>query len=70
MAPKQLRLWELAGNNADWSFSPFVWRVRLALAHKGLSYEYQAWRFTEKDLIKPCTTASANLRLADKLAAA
>ena len=60
MAPK-LKLWELAGDNPDWSFSPFVWRVRFALAYKGLSYEYQAWRFTEKDLIKPCKTASATL---------
>ena len=68
MAPKQLKLWELAGDNADWSFSPFVWRVRFALAHKGLSYEYQGWRFIEKDLIKPCKTASVSLRVADKLA--
>lgn len=67
MAPTQLKLWELAGDNAEWSFSPFVWRVRFALAYKRLPYEYQAWRFTEKELIKPCTTASAGLQVADRL---
>lgn len=67
MAPKQLKLWELAGDNAEWSFSPFVWRVRFALAYKSLPYEYQAWRFTEKELIKPCTTASVDLQVADRL---
>ncbi|KAL3144547.1 hypothetical protein ABBQ32_004278 [Trebouxia sp. C0010 RCD-2024] len=56
MAPKQLKLWELAGDNADWSFSPFVWRVRFALAYKSLPYEYQAWRFNDRDLIAPCKT--------------
>ena len=67
MAPKQLKLWELAGDNANWSFSPFVWRVRFALAYKRLPYEYQAWRFTEKELIKPCTTARADIQVADRL---
>jgi len=57
MAPvEQLKLWELAADNANLSFSPFVWRVRLALAHKGLSYEYKAWRFNDNELIKPCKT--------------
>lgn len=59
MAPsQQLKLWELAGDNANLSFSPFVWRVRLTLAYKGLPYEYKAWRFSDKELIQPCKTVS------------
>ena len=29
-------------------FSPFCWRARMALAHKG-QVETKPWRFTEKD---------------------
>lgn len=55
---QQLKLWELAGDNPNLSFSPFVWRVRLALAYKGLPYEYKPWRFSDKELIKPCKTVT------------
>ncbi len=52
MAPaQQIKLWELAGEDAQISISPFVWRVRLLLAYKEQSYE--SWRFMEKDAIKP-----------------
>lgn len=55
MTSKQLEvtLWELAGADPHCMFSPFVWRVRLILAHKGLAYKSIPWRYTEKDLIKP-----------------
>ena len=43
--------WELAGAEADRLFSPNCWRVRMALAHKGLPSETVPWRFTEKDAI-------------------
>jgi glutathione S-transferase len=34
-------------------FSPFCWRTRVALAHKGLDHETIPWRFTEKEAIAP-----------------
>ncbi len=46
-----IRLYDLAGARDDHRFSPFCWRVKLALAHKGLDYETIPWRFTEKDAI-------------------
>ncbi len=42
-----ITLYELAGANPDLRFSPYCWRARLALAHKGLDCEGIPWRFTE-----------------------
>jgi len=47
----RIRHWELAGAEDDRLFSPNCWRVRMALAHKGLHAETVPWRFTEKDAI-------------------
>ena len=59
MAPaKQLKLFELTGAKPECVFSPFVWRVRLAMLHKGLSYESINWYYTEKDKIKPAEKVS------------
>jgi glutathione S-transferase len=44
-----ITLYDLAGAEADRRFSPFCWRARMALAHKGLDIETVPWRFTEKD---------------------
>jgi glutathione S-transferase len=44
-------LYDLAGADEDRRFSPYCWRVKMALAHKGLSFESVPWRFTEKDAI-------------------
>lgn len=44
-------LYDLAGADPDLRFSPYCWRARLALAHKGLEVETVPWRFTEKDAI-------------------
>src|SRR5215469_17016818 len=44
-----ITLYDLAGAEADRRFSPFCWRIRLALAHKGLAVETVPWWFTEKD---------------------
>jgi glutathione S-transferase len=41
-------LYDLAGAEADRRFSPFCWRTKMALAHKGLETETVPWRFTEK----------------------
>jgi glutathione S-transferase len=48
-----LKLFELVGANAARPFSPFCWRTRMALAHKGLSAESIPWCFTEKTAIAP-----------------
>ena len=42
----------LAGIKENIRFSPYCWRIRMALAHKGLDVECIPWRFTEKDKIK------------------
>lgn len=44
-----IRLFELAGADPAWRFSPYCWRTCLALAHKGLAWESVPWRFTEKE---------------------
>jgi glutathione S-transferase len=43
-----VRLYDLAGAEPDRRFSPYCWRIRMALAHKGLAVETIPWRFTEK----------------------
>jgi glutathione S-transferase len=44
-----IQLYDLCGAEPDRRFSPFCWRARMALAHKGLAVETIPWRFTEKD---------------------
>ncbi|HZK92124.1 MAG TPA: glutathione S-transferase family protein [Stellaceae bacterium] len=44
-----ITMYDLAGADANRRFSPFCWRSRMALAHKGLEVETVPWRFTEKD---------------------
>jgi glutathione S-transferase len=44
-----ITMYDLAGIDSDRRFSPFCWRARMALAHKGLEVETVPWRFTEKD---------------------
>jgi glutathione S-transferase len=48
-----LKLFELVGTDEARPFSPFCWRTRMALAHKGLSAETIPWCFTEKEAIAP-----------------
>ncbi|HME20412.1 MAG TPA: glutathione S-transferase family protein [Acetobacteraceae bacterium] len=42
---------DLAGADPALRFSPYCWRTRMALAHKGLMVETIPWRFTEKDAL-------------------
>ncbi|MFC0269727.1 glutathione S-transferase N-terminal domain-containing protein [Kushneria aurantia] len=44
-------MFDLCGADQRLRFSPFCWRVRLALAHKGLEAETRAWHFTDKQAI-------------------
>src|SRR3954464_13703785 len=48
-----LKLYELVGTDASRPFSPFCWRTRMALAHKGLSAATIPWCFTEKSAPAP-----------------
>ncbi|MBB3139189.1 glutathione S-transferase family protein [Halomonas organivorans] len=41
-------LYDLCGLDERLRFSPYCWRVRYALAHKGLDVEARPWRFTDK----------------------
>jgi glutathione S-transferase len=45
------KLYDLAGADPERRFSPYCWRTKLALAHKGLEVETIPWRFTERDEI-------------------
>ncbi len=42
-----MKLYELVGRDESQGFSPFVWRIRMALAHKGLKAELVPLHFTQ-----------------------
>ncbi len=46
-----IKLYDLAGAEDDRRFSPYCWRIKMALLHKGLAFDTVPWRFTEKDAI-------------------
>lgn len=46
-------LYDLAGADERLRWSPFCWRVKLALKHKQLPYDTVPWRYFEKNLIAP-----------------
>jgi glutathione S-transferase len=46
-----IRMYDLAGADPHRRFSPYCWRTRMALAHKGLAVETVPWRFTDKAAI-------------------
>src|SRR5450755_1181156 len=48
-----ITLYDLAGANPILRFSPYCWRTKLALKHKGLDYETIPWRFTDKAVLAP-----------------
>lgn len=48
-----IKMYDLAGAEPDRRFSPFCWRIKMALAHKGLEVETIPWRFSEKAVIAP-----------------
>ena len=45
-----IKVYDLCGAD-DRRFSPFCWRIRMALAHKGLDAEFEPVCFTQKDKI-------------------
>jgi glutathione S-transferase len=46
-----MQLHDLAGADPSQRFSPYCWRARLALAHKGFVPETLPWRFSDKAAI-------------------
>src|SRR2546421_11213253 len=48
-----LKLYDLAAAEDDRRFSPYCWRIRMALKHKALEFETVPWRFTDKEAIAP-----------------
>jgi glutathione S-transferase len=65
-----LKLFELVGTDQARPFSPFCWRTRMALAHKGLSAESIPWCFTEKDAIAPHNSEKVPVLIDDKTSVA
>ncbi|WP_376099139.1 glutathione S-transferase N-terminal domain-containing protein [Roseomonas sp. CCTCC AB2023176] len=47
-------LHDLCGADPTRRFSPYCWRVRMALAHKGIAHETLPWRFTDRAAIADC----------------
>ena len=43
-----IRMYDLAGADPARRFSPYCWRIRMALAHKNLSVETIPWRYCDK----------------------
>jgi glutathione S-transferase len=46
-----IKLYDLAAAEDDRRFSPYCWRIKMALKHKGLAFESVPWRFTEKEAL-------------------
>ena len=48
-----IQMYDLAGADPALRFSPYCWRTRMALAHKGLAVETIPWRFLDRDKLAP-----------------
>ena len=46
-----IEMYDLAAANPAVRFSPYCWRTRMALAHKGLDVATVPWRFTDTDAL-------------------
>ena len=44
-------LYDLSGKDDRLRFSPYCWRVKLALAHKGIDVETRPWHFVDKEAL-------------------
>ncbi len=50
------QLFELCGEDRDICFSPYVWRTRMMLLHKGLEFERVPLWFLEKEPLAPANS--------------
>jgi glutathione S-transferase len=48
-----IKMYDLAGAELDRRFSPYCWRIKLSLKHKGLDFDTIPWRLTEKSAVAP-----------------
>src|SRR5215472_15749704 len=48
-----IKMYDLAGAEPNRRFSPYCWRIKLSLKHKGLDFDTIPRRFTEKSVIAP-----------------
>ena len=48
MADPEPLLYDLAGANPTVRFSPHCWKIRMALAHKGITARFEPWRFADR----------------------
>ena len=46
-----IRLYDLAAADPAQRFSPYCWRIHMALKHKRLAFDTIPWRFSDKDAI-------------------
>jgi glutathione S-transferase len=46
-------MYDLAGAEPNRRFSPYCWRIKLSLKHKGFDFDTIPWRLTEKSVIAP-----------------
>ncbi|KFF49888.1 glutathione S-transferase N-terminal domain-containing protein [Salinicola sp. DM10] len=46
-----LKMFDLCGRDERLRFSPYCWRVKFALAHKGLACDFVPWKFTDKEAL-------------------
>ena len=46
-----IKFFDLAARDTRLRFSPYCWRTKMALKHKGLAFETTPWRFTDKEAI-------------------
>lgn len=51
--PVTLELFDLTCAEQRIFFSPYCWRARMALAHKGLEFQSLPWHFVEQDRVAP-----------------
>ena len=60
-----ITLYDLGTADPDLRFSPFCWRAKMSLAHKGLSWQEVACLFTEKDRLPQPNSATVPIVVDD-----
>jgi glutathione S-transferase len=60
-----IELFELAGADEAVRFSPYCWRIRMSLAHKGLDAEMVPWHFQQRDTL-PAGTSTVPVLVDDE----
>ncbi|MCB1550258.1 MAG: glutathione S-transferase family protein [Hyphomicrobiaceae bacterium] len=48
-----IRMYDLRGARHELRFSPYCWRAKMALKHKGVDFETVPWTYTDKAILAP-----------------